>query len=119
MPRTTKRYLYNIHPKPSPLFFPKFSPLPPRCRQVPLLGLEAIWRDDRVVGFLRRGDYAFALGKPLGYGYVTNPEGGTVDAAFLKSGRYELERMGKRYPAKIHLRTPFDPKHLRLQGVYE
>ena len=85
--------------------------------QVPLFGLEAIWRNDKVVGFLRRGEYAFTLGKPIGYGYVTNADG--VNAEFLRSGDYYLERMGEKYKANIHLRTPFDPKHKRLQGIYE
>ena len=44
-------------------------------RPVPLWGLEAIWRDDRVVGFLRRAEYGFTLKKSLGYGYVSRPDG--------------------------------------------
>lgn len=36
--------------------------------KVPLYGYETIWRDDQIVGFLRRGDYAFALDKSVGIG---------------------------------------------------
>lgn len=81
------------------------------------MGLETIWRNDEVVGFLRRGDYAFAIDKAIGYGYVIQPNGITMN--YLKSGDYFLERMGTKYAAKIHLRSPFDPKHKRLQGIYE
>ena len=44
------------------------------CSKVPLLGLETIYRDDKPVGFLRRGDFAFALNKSIGYGYISNPD---------------------------------------------
>ena len=33
-----------------------------------LLGLETIYRDDLVVGHIRRADYAFFLDKPVAYG---------------------------------------------------
>lgn len=35
---------------------------------VPLYGMEALWRDDKVVGYLRRGEYGFSLGCPIGQG---------------------------------------------------
>ena len=41
-----------------------------------------------------------------------------VTSAWLKEGAYELEVMGKRFPATLHLRTPFDPANKRLQGDY-
>jgi sarcosine dehydrogenase len=41
-----------------------------------------------------------------------------VSADWLKTGQYEMEVMGKKYPAKLHLRSPFDPKNKRLQGDY-
>ena len=41
-----------------------------------------------------------------------------VTSEWLRSGSYELEVMGRRFPATLHLRTPFDPKNRRLQGDY-
>lgn len=35
---------------------------------VALYGYETIWRDDRIVGFLRRGDYGFSLDCSIGVG---------------------------------------------------
>ena len=72
-----------------------------------------------VIGFLRRGDYGFALGKCIGYGYLQHPDGNKVTMDFLKSGTYHIERMGKKYPAKIHTKTPFDPKNKRVKGIYD
>ena len=77
---------------------------------MPLHGLEAIWRDNTVVGFLRRGDYGFTIGKSIGYGYVSRPDGEAVTNDYLQSGNYFLEHMGKVVPAKLHLRSPVRSK---------
>ncbi|XP_071443435.1 sarcosine dehydrogenase, mitochondrial isoform X1 [Hetaerina americana] len=86
--------------------------------EVPLWGLEAIWRNDQVVGFLRRGEYGFSLGASIGLGYVKHPEGKAVTKNFLQTGQYEIEAMGTRYPVDLHLRSPFDPENNRLKGIY-
>ncbi|XP_023228229.1 sarcosine dehydrogenase, mitochondrial-like [Centruroides sculpturatus] len=86
---------------------------------IPLWGLEAIWRNNRIVGFLRRGDYAFALGKSIGYGYVKAPGGDNISIDYIKSGDYKLECMGVTYPANVHLKTPFDPANKRIKGIYD
>jgi len=86
---------------------------------VPLHGLEAIWRDDVCVGFIRRADYAFALGKSIGYGYVNHPDKTKITNDWLRAGTYRLENMGNSYDAKIHIQTPFDPKNKRVKGIYE
>lgn len=36
--------------------------------RVPLYGYETIWRDDSIVGFIRRGDYGFSLDSSIGIG---------------------------------------------------
>lgn len=86
---------------------------------VPLWGLEAIWRNDRVVGFIRRADYAFALGKSIGYGYVTDPDGGYVTQDYLREGSYFLESMGNMHKATWHAKSPFDPNNKRVKGIYD
>ncbi|XP_051893204.1 sarcosine dehydrogenase, mitochondrial isoform X2 [Pristis pectinata] len=86
--------------------------------KVPLLGLEAIWRNGKVVGLIRRADYAFALNKSVAYGYIRDPEGAVVTTDFVKHGEYSLERMGVSYPAKGHLKSPFDPNNKRVKGIY-
>lgn len=86
---------------------------------VPLHGLEAIWRDDQVVGFTRRGDYGFALDKSMAYGYVKRPDGGPVSPEYLASGTYWLESLGHRLKANFHPKAPFDPANKRVRGVYD
>jgi sarcosine dehydrogenase len=89
-----------------------------RSSHIALFGQEAIYRDDKCVGYLRRGDYAYALNKPLGCGYVVTPDGETITSQYLTSGSYSIECMGTLYPAEIHLKSPFDPKNQRIKGVY-
>ncbi|XP_024906986.1 sarcosine dehydrogenase, mitochondrial isoform X3 [Pteropus alecto] len=86
--------------------------------KVPVFGLEAIWRDGRVVGHTRRAGFGFAIDKPIAYGYVRDPSGGLVSPDFVKSGDYALERMGVTYPAQAHLKSPFDPDNKRVKGIY-
>lgn len=89
-----------------------------------LHGLEAIYRNEKIVGFVRRAEFAYALNAPIAYGYVERQrlEGEGLsdplsDAALL-AGRYELERMGERLPGHLHLRSPFDAIGKRLRGDY-
>ena len=85
----------------------------------PLWGLEGILLNGERAGFLRRAEHAFALDRMVGYGYVRRPDGGKVTNAFLKQASWELEVMGERVPAELHVKAPFDPQNQRLQGVYE
>ncbi|CAB1318141.1 unnamed protein product, partial [Coregonus sp. 'balchen'] len=86
--------------------------------KVPMFGLEAIFRNGVPVGHLRRSDYGFFIDKQIGYGYIRNPDGGVVNADFIKSGKFTLERMGVVYEAKAHLKSPFDPSNNRVKGIY-
>lgn len=86
---------------------------------VALHGLEAIWRDDEVVGFTRRGEYGFALGQSLACGYVRRPDGAPVSSDYLASGNYWLESLGRRFKANFHSKVPFDPTNKRVSGVYD
>lgn len=69
------------------------------------------------MGYLRRGDYAYYLDKPIGIGYVTN-KSSVVTKDYLTNGKYEIEVMGNRYDATLHLRSPFDPQGQRILGNY-
>lgn len=87
--------------------------------KIPLWGYETVWRDDSIVGFLRRADYGHFLKSSIGIGFVSHPKGHNVTKEFLNSGQYEIEVMGKRYPAMLHPESPFDPTNQRLLGHYE
>jgi len=85
---------------------------------VPLHGLEAIKRDGKVAGFIRRADYAHALDTSIAYGYVTRDDGDAVTMDYLRSGTYELEHMGELVAATLHTKSPFDPSNERVKGRY-
>ncbi|KAL0850334.1 hypothetical protein ABMA28_012164 [Loxostege sticticalis] len=85
--------------------------------KVAIFGQEAIYRNGEPVGYLRRGDYAYYLDKPIGIGYVTN-KGSEVTKNFLSEGNYEIEVMGKRHKAFLHFKSPFDPTGQRILGHY-
>ena len=70
---------------------------------VVLLGRETILRDGKFAGYLTSGGYGYTIGKPIGLGYVRNPDGVTDDWA--RSGRYELVVAGETVAATAHLRA--------------
>eukprot|EP00794_Sanderia_malayensis_P015715 gene15715-17300_t len=83
-----------------------------------LIGLEAIRRNDELVGFVRRAGYGYHINKSIAYGYVSDPQGKPIKNDFLKGAEFSIESLGVVYPAKVHLKTPFDPKNERIKGIY-
>ncbi|XP_076161806.1 sarcosine dehydrogenase, mitochondrial-like isoform X3 [Ptiloglossa arizonensis] len=86
---------------------------------VPLWGLEAIYRNNSLVGYLRRAERGYSYGNIIGRGYIKHPNEENVTEEFLQSGSYEIEVMGKRHTANLYLQSPFDPQNKRLMGIYE
>jgi len=82
--------------------------------EVVLLGRETIYRDGRRVGWLTSAGFGHTVGKPIGYGYVRNPDG--VDDSFLTSGSYELEVASERVPCALHLEALYDPEMVRVKA---
>jgi sarcosine dehydrogenase len=81
---------------------------------VVLLGRETIYRDGKRAGWLTSGGFGYTLGKPIGYGYVRNPDGVTAD--YVTSGSYELEVATERVKASVSLRPLYDPENARIKG---
>ena len=79
-----------------------------------LLGSEPIYRDGALVGRITSGAYGHTLGRSVGMGYVAHAAG--VDAAFLRSGHWELEIATDRFAARAHLEPPYDPTSARVRG---
>jgi len=75
---------------------------------------EIIYRDEKPVGYIMSGGYGHTLGASVGVGPVEN-EGGTVSVDYIKSGSYEIDIAGVRYPAKVSLRPMYDPKLERVR----
>jgi glycine cleavage system aminomethyltransferase T len=74
---------------------------------------EIIYRDGEPAGRILAGGYGHTLGASVGLGYVENEEGVTAD--YVKSGTYEIEVAGARYPAKTSLRPMYDPQGERIR----
>ena len=75
---------------------------------------EIIYRDGVPVGHIMSGGYGHTLGASVGVGPVEN-EGGTVSVDYIKSGTYEIDIAGVRYPAKASLRPMYDPQLKRVR----
>ena len=79
-----------------------------------LLGDEPIWRDGVLVGRITSGAYGHTLGRSVGMGYVSHADG--VEAAFVDSGRWELEIATERFAARAQVEPAYDPKSARVRG---
>ena len=53
------------------------------------------------------------------FSYIKRPDGEIITVDFIKGGKYEVEVMGKRHRADVHLTSPFDPLNKRLKGIYD
>lgn len=71
---------------------------------VPLHGGEAILHEGRVIETVTSGGYGHTIAKSIAYGFV--PAG--------HSSGFEIESFGKRYPAQISARAPYDPDRRRI-----
>ena len=80
-----------------------------------LWGGEAILRDGKPVGFVSSAAFGHTLGCPVAMGYVNNPDG-IADAAYLTSGRYEIDVAGDLLSATVHLKAPYDPRSERVKS---
>ncbi|UYV82994.1 SARDH [Cordylochernes scorpioides] len=86
-------------------------------RDVALWGLEAIWRNDRLAGWVRRAEFGHSLGQGVAWGYISD-RGRPVSANWITEGEYRLESRGELVPAGVHLSCPLDPRHRRVRGDY-
>jgi 4-methylaminobutanoate oxidase (formaldehyde-forming) len=75
---------------------------------------EIIYRDGEPAGRILAGGYGHTVGASVGLGYVEHEDGVTAD--YVKSGTYEIQVAGVRYPAKASLRPMYDPKGTRVRS---
>jgi 4-methylaminobutanoate oxidase (formaldehyde-forming) len=74
---------------------------------------EPIYRNGELACGNTHGAYAHFLGCAIGMGYLKNPEGITDD--WILNGAYEIEVEGRRIPAQVHLKAPYDPKSEKVK----
>ncbi len=78
-----------------------------------LYGSEPMYRDGVWMDNLRSGAYGFKVGSAVGMGYVKHD--GSITEQWILDGKYELEVQGKMIPAKVHIRSPYDPNSERTK----
>ena len=78
-----------------------------------LYGNEPILRNGEMVGQIRSGAYGYYVGRAIGMGYLKYREG--VKNDWILSGTYEIMVEGKKIPAKVYLKSPYDPKNERTR----
>ncbi len=78
-----------------------------------LYGSEPIYRDAVWMENMTSGAYGFKVGSAVGMGYVKSEQ--TITEDWILSGKYEIEVEGKMIPAKVHIRSPYDPKNKRTK----
>jgi 4-methylaminobutanoate oxidase (formaldehyde-forming) len=85
-------------------------------REPLLWGGETLLRDGRPVGDLTSAGYGHTIGASVGLGYARRDDGQAIDAAWLETGRFEIDLAGVRLNAKVGLRAPYDPAGARIKG---
>jgi 4-methylaminobutanoate oxidase (formaldehyde-forming) len=73
-----------------------------------LLHDEPLWRDGVRVGITASGMFGHTIGRSVGLGYVQHDAG--IDAAWLASGRWEVEIACERFACQVSLKPPFASK---------
>jgi sarcosine dehydrogenase len=83
----------------------------------PLLwGGETLMREGRPVGDLTSAAYGHTVGAAVGLGYVRREDGQGIDAAWLQSGKFEVDLAGTRLRATMSLKAPYDPTGARIKA---
>ena len=77
-------------------------------------GGELVLRDGEPVGQVTSAAWGASLGSGVGLALVGDRTTGSTTADWLRSGSYEIDLAGTRYPVTVGLRPPFDPDGRKL-----
>jgi heterotetrameric sarcosine oxidase gamma subunit len=83
---------------------------------VMMWGGELVLRDGVPVGQVTSAAWGETLGAAVGLGYIRDPAGGPVTAAFARTGDYQVNVGGQLVAATAGLRPPYDPAGSRVRG---
>ena len=78
---------------------------------------EVVYRDGVVVGDVRSASYGHTLGGAVGLSMVQAGASGEtpVTPSWIRSGTWEVDVAGTRYPARASLRPLYDPKNEKIK----
>ena len=79
-----------------------------------LFHAEVIWRDGKIVGYIRVGGYGHTLGASVGLGMVEADL--PIDQPWVEAGKWEIEIAGVRHDALASLSPMYDPKLVRVKS---
>lgn len=80
---------------------------------VAIWGLEGVYCNGNAVGYLRRADFGYFINKSIGKAFIDVRKEIDID---WKNGTYEIDVLGKMYPAELHLDSPLK-KILRGKSI--
>ncbi|WP_192246633.1 GcvT family protein [Mesorhizobium silamurunense] len=83
--------------------------------QPTLLHNEPIYRNGELVGRITSGGFGYTIGRPVGMGYVSIPQGQKWQE-HLKQGEYAIEIAGVRFPAQLSIDPLHDPQAKRQKA---
>jgi 4-methylaminobutanoate oxidase (formaldehyde-forming) len=78
-----------------------------------LFHAEVVWRDGKIVGYIRVGGYGHTLGASVGLGMVEADR--PIDPPWVENGKWEIEIAGVRHDAVASLSPMYDPKLVRVK----
>ena len=78
-----------------------------------VIGDEPIWHGDEVVGWVTSGGYGHHVRQSIALGYVPAALATPTDAG--SDGRFEIEIIGRRRPARLQPEPLFDPAGTRMR----
>ena len=79
-----------------------------------IFGKEPILRNGQIVGRVTSGSYGWSVGGAVGMGYVTRPDGMSLQA--LARDSYQIMVSGRPVAATASLRAFIDPANARMRG---
>jgi len=74
---------------------------------------EMIYRNGKIVGYVRSGAYGFTLGAAVGLSIIEDDE--PINEEYIKNGKFEIEVNNVLYSARASLRPLYDPKGERVK----
>jgi glycine cleavage system aminomethyltransferase T len=74
---------------------------------------EMIYRNGKIVGYVRSGAYGFTLGGAVALSIIEDDE--PINDEYIKNGKFEIEVNNVLYSAKASLKPMYDPKNERVK----
>jgi 4-methylaminobutanoate oxidase (formaldehyde-forming) len=80
-----------------------------------LWGGELILRDGAVAGQVTSAAWGSTIGSAVGLAYLKAADKSVIDADWVRTGSYQVNVGGRRYPITVSLRPLYDPVSKRVR----